>query len=142
MIRTRRKRQTIRLWLRARVKVGQVAYVPGLGARVRILAVDRIGRLGDLTRADAVADGFMSRRAMMEEIGRLYPVGMRKGRGIFRVRFEVVPAASLAAGTGLRRNIARRSHVAHAEGGRDVRVTRERRERLRHFLTALGPRMR
>jgi hypothetical protein len=151
LIRAGRKRQTIRIWERARVKVGQVAYVPGLGAhRLRITAVDPIVRLADLTAADAEADGFRSCRAMLAEIRRLYPAAVREGRQIYRIRFKLVGAELLAVGeatakrrgAGPRRRVARSSRGARADGGRDVRGTVVRQERLRDFLTALAPRMR
>jgi len=90
LIRTGRKTQTIRLWRHARVKPGQRAFVPGLG-RVRITAVERLAALANLTRADARADGFATRRQMLAEIRRLY-AGVTD-RAVWRVRFAWEPAA-------------------------------------------------
>jgi hypothetical protein len=58
--------------------------VPGLG-RVRIITVERLPSLAALTRADALADGFTTRREMLAEIRRLYAGAT--GRAVYRVRF-------------------------------------------------------
>ncbi len=89
LIRAGRKTQTIRLWRHPRVKPGQLAYVPGLDRRLRILTVRRLPSLATLTRADARADGFPSRRALLSEIRRLYP--HPADRKIWRVRFAYSP---------------------------------------------------
>ena len=85
LVKAGKKRQTVRLWRWARVRVRQLAFVPGLG-RVRILAVDELASLRALTRADARADGFATRRAMLEELARLYGTAA-EGKKVFRVRF-------------------------------------------------------
>ena len=86
LIKAGKKTQTIRLWRWPRVRVNQRAFVPGLG-RVLILAIDQLPSLRALTRADAIADGFATRRAMLAEIGRLYGRQTR-GRHVYRVKFS------------------------------------------------------
>jgi hypothetical protein len=79
-----RKRQTVRIWPRRRLRAGQIETVPGLG-RVRITAFDPI-RPDDLSEEDAVLDGFASRAALMDELRALY--GDRLDSvPCFRIRF-------------------------------------------------------
>jgi hypothetical protein len=86
LVRSGKKRQTIRLWSSARVRAGQISYTPGLG-RMKITAVDVLASLGALTEADAVADGFESLRGLLEEIRKIY--GERPaGRTIYRIKFD------------------------------------------------------
>jgi|WetSurMetagenome_2_1015567.scaffolds.fasta_scaffold79521_3 hypothetical protein len=83
-IRSGRKRQTVRVWPRRRLKVGQIETVPGLG-RVQITAFDRI-RPEDLSEEDAVLDGFESRAALMDELRALYGDQL-DSVACFRIRF-------------------------------------------------------
>lgn len=85
LIRKGTKRQTLRWWTYARVKVGQRAYVPGLGY-VEVTAVERLPGLGVLRSADARADGFGSVRALRAALGEMY-AGGTAGKVLWRVRF-------------------------------------------------------
>jgi hypothetical protein len=127
LIRRGRKTQTIRLWRRPRVKVGQSAYVPGLApARLLITAVDALPSLRALTAADARADGFTNCRALRAEIARLYK-GIT-GRQLFRVRFQYVPNAPKNA-----------KPAPHPKPSRSHPPAKTRRRQLARFLRALDP---
>ena len=107
------------------MRVGQRAYVPGLGY-VNVTHVDIIACLSDLTRADAVADGFGSRRELLEEIGRLY-AGVGRGKKVFRIRFEWP-----AGGMRKPRAASRKKLPAKRES------VRARREALRKYVVERG----
>ncbi len=79
-----RKRQTVRVWPRRRLRAGQAEFIPGLG-RVRITAFEPV-RPQDLSEEDAVLDGFDSRTAMMEELRALYGDRL-ESVACFRIRF-------------------------------------------------------
>ena len=79
-----RKRQTVRVWPRRRLKAGQVEVVPHLG-RVRITAFESV-RPQDLSEEDAVLDGFESRAALLEELRALYGDRL-ESVPCFRIRF-------------------------------------------------------
>ena len=110
-IRSGAKTQTIRWWARPMVRAGALVAVPFLaGGRLLIDAVEPLEALADLTEADASADGFDSRRAMLATLVTIYPdlVRTRRRRGqrgqprghraakesaertLFRVRFRFV----------------------------------------------------
>ena len=93
-IRSGQKTQTIRLWPYRRMRAGQRSYIPGVGY-IQVEAVDPV-RLSDLTRADALADGFTSAAAMRTELRELYPMPRRCGLHAYRVRFRRVEAACAA----------------------------------------------
>ena len=85
------KTTTLRLWRTRRVSPGQVHTVPGLG-RVRIEAVELVA-LGELSAADARADGFASLAALRRVLRELYPAlrGRRAaGRQLHRVHFRLL----------------------------------------------------
>jgi hypothetical protein len=86
LVRTGKKRQTIRLWSRAMLHAGQISYTPGLG-RMKITGVDILPTLAALTEADARADGFDSLAALLDEIRRIYG-DAPQGRTIFRIQFD------------------------------------------------------
>jgi hypothetical protein len=144
LIRSGRKRQTIRLWRHARVRQGQRAYVPGLG-HVKITQVHVLGSLRALTRADALADGFDSRREMLAEIRRLYPSPAQAVR-VFRVRFRWLddPAGgghdARAVRAGRRRGKPRGANPVFrsAAAPRNDPPAASRRELLRQFVVRLG----
>jgi hypothetical protein len=86
LVRSGKKRQTIRLWTSPRLRAGQISYTPGLG-RMKITAVDILPSLAALTEADARDDGFESLAGLLAEIRAIY--GERPaGRTIYRIRFE------------------------------------------------------
>jgi len=97
LVRQGAKRQTIRLWPKKRLRVGQGEFIPGLG-KIRITAFERVTP-ADLTEADARLDGFASREALVAELQALY--GDRLDEvPCFRIRFAYpVEAAAPAAPT-------------------------------------------
>ena len=90
LVRAGKKRQTIRFWSRPRVRVGQLAYTPGLG-RLRIDTVDTLPSLAALTAADARADGFPTRKALLAEITRIYGPAVAPGKTLYRIGFTWPP---------------------------------------------------
>ena len=78
------KRQTIRLWPKKRLRVGQSEFIPGLG-KVRITAFEQVTP-SDLTEEDARLDGFDSREALVAELRALYGDDL-DGAPCFRIRF-------------------------------------------------------
>ncbi|RMG02227.1 MAG: ASCH domain-containing protein [Planctomycetota bacterium] len=89
LIRQGKKTQTIRLWKHRRMRAGQRSYIPGVGY-IRIDAVDQVSP-AELTDEDAHRDGFDSVDKLRAEIERLYPGEAAAGRGVYRVRFTVLP---------------------------------------------------
>jgi cytidine deaminase len=97
-IRSGAKTATIRWWARPMVRAGALVAVPFLaGGRLLIDAVEPLASLAELTEADAVADGFASRPALLATLRAIYPelrsrARIRKpaGRSLFRVRFRFV----------------------------------------------------
>ena len=84
LIRSGRKRQTIRIWPKRRLRPGQREFVPGLGL-IRITAFESV-RPEDLSEDDARLDGFESRAALLDELRSLY--GDRwDGLPCFRISF-------------------------------------------------------
>ena len=83
------KTQTIRLWRRCRVRVGQRSYIPGAGY-IMIDSVDLIC-LEELTDTDARLDGFPDAAALQAEIQTLYEEELFQGFQAFRVRFTRLP---------------------------------------------------
>jgi len=84
LVRQGKKRQTIRLWPKRRLRPGQREYIPGLG-RIRITAFERVTP-ADLSEEDARLDGFDSREALLAELRALYG-GRLDGAPCFRIRF-------------------------------------------------------
>lgn len=85
---TGEKTQTVRLWRKCRVRVGQRSYIPGAGY-IMIDSVDPI-RLDELTDTDARLDGFPDAVALRAEIQVLYAEEQRSLQA-FRVRFTRLP---------------------------------------------------
>jgi hypothetical protein len=147
LIRSGRKRQTIRLWKSPRVRVGQAAFAPGLG-RILITAVETLASLTALTRADARADGFATRKALLEEIHRLYDP-LPKDRRIFRIRFQYpvggdpphVPARLPADANVTKRKRAVKSPKPKIENRKSHVSLPQQRQTLRHFLVGLARRV-
>ena len=81
------KRQTVRLWKGQLLRAGVISHTPGLG-KMRITAVDELASLDALTEADARADGFATRAALLAEIHKIYGRKLPPGRRIFRIKFE------------------------------------------------------
>jgi len=65
------KTTTLRAWKRNLAKAGQVSKT-NLGVDLAIHEISRI-RLEEITDAHAVADGFLCRGALMEELKKFYP---------------------------------------------------------------------
>jgi hypothetical protein len=86
LVRTGKKRQTIRLWDRPHVRAGQISYTPGLG-KLKITRIEELPHLDSLTQADAIADGFATLPELLQEIHNSYPV-IPPGKRLFRVIFE------------------------------------------------------
>jgi hypothetical protein len=85
LIKAGTKRQTIRFWKSPRVHAGQRAFVPGLGY-IKIRAIKILPSLNALTAADARADGFKTRRALLAALHQLYGT-LPPDRRIFRITF-------------------------------------------------------
>jgi len=151
LITSGKKRQTIRLWKSPRVRPGQIAFAPGLG-RLLITAIDQIPSLATLTAADARADGFPTKKALLAEIRRLYHP-LPKERHIYRIKFEYpapknpsptpspnptpihtpTPALSLTPKAHPRRK-SRKSKPTPPKS-----TLTQQRQTLRHFLISLAP---
>ena len=84
-IRSGGKTTTLRYWRRRMVRPGSLHTVPGLG-KVRINEAGP-AELGDLTDADAEADGFEDLHALKAALHDLYPPEHREGRKLYLVRF-------------------------------------------------------
>ena len=87
LVRAGKKRQTVRLWSRALLRVGQVSYTPGLG-KMLITGVDKLPGLEALTETDAVADGFQNLKELLGEIRRIYGNAIPAGRSVYRIKFD------------------------------------------------------
>jgi hypothetical protein len=90
-IRTGDKTQTIRLWPRRQMRIGQRSYIPGIGY-IRITEVAAV-ELSELTDADALPDGFETAAALRSELNELYADKLAAGYLAYRVVFHVLPAA-------------------------------------------------
>jgi hypothetical protein len=134
-IREGRKSTTLRRWDRPRVRAGERAYSPGLGW----LAVDAVepADLAALTDADAAADGFPTRAALLDALAALYPDAATDGKRWFRVRFtpaDLHPERGRRADAGRggradavrisRGCIGARGGVTHHEGTEDTEKRR------------------
>ncbi len=86
LVRAGKKRQTIRLWDRPHVRVGQISYTPGLG-KLKITGIEELPHLDALTQHDAIADGFATLSELLSEIHQSYPV-IPPGKRLFRVCFQ------------------------------------------------------
>ena len=86
LVRAGKKHQTIRLWDRPHVRVGQISYTPGLG-KLKITGIEELPHLDALTPADAIADGFATLPELLREIHQSYPE-IPPGKRLFRVTFE------------------------------------------------------
>lgn len=84
-IRSGEKTTTLRYWQRRMVRPGSLHTVPGLGK----VHIDEAGTVefGDLTDADARADGFKDLRTLKAALHDLYPPESRQGRKLYLVRF-------------------------------------------------------
>jgi hypothetical protein len=98
LIRSGRKRTTIRRWSAARVKANSRCYAPGLGWLL-IDAVEPIA-LKQLTAADARADGFTSLKLLHHTLQEIYPDQATDGRSWFRVTFRPEKLEPAEAGRG------------------------------------------
>ena len=90
-IRSGVKTTTLRYWRSCRIRPDSVHRVPGLG-NVRIQDV-RVVQPGQLTDADARADGFDGLAALQAALDQLYPPNRRKGRRLYQVHFALLPTA-------------------------------------------------
>jgi hypothetical protein len=81
------KTTTLRRWKSRRVKAGGRALAPGIGW-LNILSCDLV-ELKHLTRADAIADGFPSLKALFKALKEIYPDQKGDGRQWFRVVFSM-----------------------------------------------------
>ncbi len=86
LVRAGKKHQTIRVWDRPHVRVGQISYTPGLG-KLKITGIDELPHLDALIPADAIADGFATLPELLREIHRSYPE-IPAGKRLFRVTFQ------------------------------------------------------
>ncbi len=162
LVRQGLKRQTLRLWTRALVRVGQLSYTPGLG-RMKILAVDLLPALDSLTEEDARADGFKSLRELRAELRKIYGPASKpavKIRQLFRIKFEwpvdaageklVLPAPIEPAPEGgrVRKSVLRKSTLhgpasriapARPKSRRRTAMTATQRRKLRDFILHNAP---
>lgn len=88
-IRRGEKTQTIRLWLRPRLKTGQRSYIPGVGY-IRIGSVEQV-EIDELTDADARPDGFPTAEALRAEIHAIYSQYADRGQQAYRIKFTLAP---------------------------------------------------
>jgi len=86
LVRAGKKTQTLRLWSHPIVRPGQISFTPGLG-KMKIITVEEVPGFESLTEVDAVADGFATRAALLEELQRCYPE-IPAGKKLYRVRFQ------------------------------------------------------
>ncbi len=84
-IRHRTKTTTLRYWKSARLRSGSVPLVPGLG-RLRIERIVAV-TIGDLTDADARADGFVDLTELQRALEEVYPIEAREGRTLYQIHF-------------------------------------------------------
>ncbi len=84
-IRSGEKTTTLRYWLRRMVRPGSLHTVPGLG-KVHIDEARPV-EFGDLTDADAKADGFADLQALKAALHDLYSPECRQRRKLYLVRF-------------------------------------------------------
>jgi len=99
-IRSGVKTTTLRYWRRRMVKPGSLQRIPGLG-KVRIDEAACV-EIGDLTDADAQADGFIDLKALRTALHDLYPPARRKGRKLYLVRFTLEKDGKEGSGKGPR----------------------------------------
>jgi hypothetical protein len=85
-IRSGQKRTTVRRWDRARVSAGQRVFCPGLGY-LRVEAVEPL-TWRQLSRADAIADGFATLKDMKQTLLLIYPQCRTDGKRWWRVKFQ------------------------------------------------------
>jgi len=146
LVRRGKKRQTIRLWSKALLRVGQISYTPGLG-KMKITAVDQLPSLSALTEADALADGFDSLAALRAEIRKIYGTASQiGGRAIFRIKFDwpideagrklaiAAPAQRIE-----RSAISKNVTAVQRPRGKSSGMTARQREMLRVFVVARVP---
>jgi hypothetical protein len=88
-IRSGKKTQTVRLWVRPRMKSGQRSYIPGVGY-IHIQSVEQVD-IDELTDADAQPDGFPTAAALREEIRAIYAQYPDRGQKAYRIRFSLAP---------------------------------------------------
>lgn len=85
-IRRGEKTTTLRRWKSCRVRSGAKVRVLGVGW-LKIVSCDEIA-LGELTAADAQADGFKTLKELMKTLAELYPNHKSDGRKWYRVVFR------------------------------------------------------
>ena len=88
-IRRGEKTQTVRLWVRPRMKTGQRSYIPGIGY-IRIASVELV-EIDELTDSDALPDGFPTADALRAEIRTIYSQYPDRGQKAYRIRFTLAP---------------------------------------------------
>lgn len=86
-IREGRKSTTLRRWDKPRVCVGRRAYAVGVGW-LNVFSVEPVAP-DQMTDADARADGFDSRDALLAALAALYPDAGEDGKRWYLVRFAV-----------------------------------------------------
>ncbi len=89
-LRSGRKTQTIRLWKRPPLKVGDLCSVREVGV-VEILTVEPVTR-ERLCEGDARREGFDSVEELLETLRRIYP-SVPDGKRFWRVRFRLLSPA-------------------------------------------------
>jgi hypothetical protein len=87
LVRAGKKTQTIRVWSRPIVRAGQLSYTPGLG-KMLIVRIDELANFSVLTEADAHADGFPDRAALLAELEKIYGAKIPAGKHCYRIHFQ------------------------------------------------------
>lgn len=97
LIASGRKTSTIRAWEQCRVKPGQRLTFTNYrtSVRVQVLTVSCV-RVEQLTRDDAVSDGFASLRELIEALRSHYPT-LRPDARVWVIRFELANDSSQSA---------------------------------------------
>ena len=85
-IRSGDKTTTLRRWKSCKVRAGTRVRAPGVGW-LKIISCHEIA-LGELTAADAQADGFKTLKDLMATLRELYPNHKSDGRKWYRVVFR------------------------------------------------------
>ena len=119
LVRSGKKRQTIRYWTRPIVSPGQISFTPGLG-KMKILSVEELTGYQELTLEDALADGFTSLPELLAELKRNYPQ-IPPGKRLYRVVFQwPVSLTSTPTPAVVRSNAAELQKVGQAPINQDV----------------------
>ena len=88
-IRRGEKTQTVRLWVRPRLKSGQRSFIPGAGY-IWVQSVTPV-ELSELTDEDALPDGFPTADALRAEISAIYSQYPDRGQQAYRIKFALAP---------------------------------------------------